>query len=215
MVRAEGSVTGDAAIRPARAEDLEAVYRICLETGDSGRDASALYRDPKLIGHVFAAPYIVLAGQISFVAVDREGVLGYAVGTADTRAFEERMEAQWWPDLRRTHDEPEGDRSGWTADELLIWSLFHPASVPGQVALDYPAHIHMNLLPRAQGKGVGSRLLEAWFGAAREQGVSAVHAGVSERNPAGLKFWTARGFRPVLVEQGGGSGGTIWCGRHL
>lgn len=43
-------------IRPYQPFDLPGMYRVCLQTGDSGRDATALYSDPDLLGHVFAAP---------------------------------------------------------------------------------------------------------------------------------------------------------------
>ncbi|MDN3718455.1 GNAT family N-acetyltransferase [Roseibium salinum] len=73
----------------------------------------------------------------------------------------------------------------------------------------------MNLLPRAQGKGIGSKLLDAWIEAAKALGVQAVHAGVSAVNQPGLTFWKSRGFRPVSVDRSAGSRGTVWCGRDL
>ena len=73
----------------------------------------------------------------------------------------------------------------------------------------------MNLFERARGKGVGSSLLDSWINAAREQGVCAVHAGVSGANYSGLQFWTARGFKQVRVDPQNGSNGTIWTGRLI
>jgi len=202
-------------IRPAQPQDLDVVCAICLVTGDAGKDATPLYADPRLIGHIYAAPYLALGGTIAFVAEDPDGVAGYAVGTGDTRAFERRLEAEWWPDLRNTYPEPDGERSGWSPDDLRAWTIHHPKPVPDAVVRAYPAHIHMNLLPRAQGKGIGTKLLETWIAAARSCGVTAVHAGVSAANRDGLKFWTARGFEPVLEDLQGGSRGTVWCGRPL
>jgi GNAT superfamily N-acetyltransferase len=195
--------------------DLEAVYAICLQTGDAGLDASALYKDPKLIGHIYAAPYVVLKEAISFVAEDKNGLLGYAVGAVDTREFEAELEVKWWPELRKAYFEPQGERSDWTLDELRARTIHHPAQVPDDIVKSYPSHIHMNLLPRSQGKGIGSRLLEAWIKSARLMGVTGVHAGVSAVNSSGLKFWTARGFQPLGEDLTGGSKGTIWCGRTL
>jgi hypothetical protein len=37
-------------IRGYRAGDLRDLYRICLQTGDSGADATGLFRDPELLG---------------------------------------------------------------------------------------------------------------------------------------------------------------------
>lgn len=68
-------------------------------------------------------------------------------------------------------------------------------------------------MPR--GLGVGSKLLKAWTDAAGKLGVRAVHAGVSDVNLSGLRFWTARGFEPIHREKGGEARGTIWCGLRL
>ncbi|MCX2723691.1 GNAT family N-acetyltransferase [Roseibium salinum] len=208
-------MTGSVHLRPASLLDLEALYAICLRTGDAGKDASGLYSDPRLMGHIYAAPYVALDGLICLVAEDAGGVAGYVAGAADTRDFERRLEAEWWPALRKSYAEPEGDRSAWTADEFRIWTIFHPTPIPDEIARRYPAHIHMNLLPRAQGKGIGSKLLDAWIEAAKALGVQAVHAGVSAVNQPGLTFWKSRGFRPVSVDRSAGSRGTVWCGRDL
>ena len=71
-------------IRPAAERDLDALYAIALATADAGADASRLYTDPKLIGHVHMAPYVVLQPDWCFVAEDENGVAGYVVGTPDT-----------------------------------------------------------------------------------------------------------------------------------
>lgn len=204
-----------ASIRPAQARDRAAVYEICLETGDAGRNASGQYDDPDLIGHIYAGSYVALDGVISFVAEDGDGVLGYAVGAADTRGFEQRLERDWWPSLRERYPEPAGDPATWTMDARRIWSIHHPSRVPEEIVQAYPAHIHMNLLPCAQGRRIGSRLLEAWLAEARKNGSGAVHAGVSAVNAAGLAFWRSRGFEPVATAPESGSRGTIWCGRHI
>ena len=202
-------------VRTAALRDTNDLHAICLKTGAGGKDASALYDDPKLIGHIYAAPYVSLPGCISFVAEDRQGVLGYAVGVPDTRTFERRLESDWWPGLRMTYPEPAGDRAGWSHDERRAWMIHHPRPVPEDIVCDYPAHIHMNLLSRARGRGVGTRLLEVWIEEAKNLNVTGVHAGVGAANRAGLKFWSARGFAPLRSDPAGGSQGTVWTGQRL
>jgi len=63
-----------AEIRAFWPSDLDDLYRICLATGAGGDDASGLYRDPKLIGHVYAAPYANLSPPTVFVVEDADGV---------------------------------------------------------------------------------------------------------------------------------------------
>ncbi|HEY2481999.1 MAG TPA: hypothetical protein VGI30_07370, partial [Caulobacteraceae bacterium] len=74
-------------IRPCQPGDLEAVYRICLATGDNGGDATHLYADAKLIGHIYAAPYVLFSPECGLVVEDGAGVGGYVLGALDTGDF--------------------------------------------------------------------------------------------------------------------------------
>lgn len=195
--------------------DIEAFYAISLATGDSGGDASHLYRDGRLMGHMYAAPYAEFCPRNCFVAEDRDGVGGYVVGALDTRAFEACLEREWWPGLREIHPEPGGDPSGWDADQRRGYLIHHPRRAPEGIVRSHPAHLHMNLLPRLQGRGLGTSLLDRWISDAREQGAQAVHIGVSASNRRGLRFWESRGFAPLSRTSDPGSSGTVWCGRKL
>ncbi len=75
-------------IREVVVSDLDALYEVCLRTGDSGSDASALYKDPRLLGEVYVGPYVMLDGAIGLTAVDSVGPGGYALAAIDTRGFE-------------------------------------------------------------------------------------------------------------------------------
>ncbi|MBB3399090.1 MULTISPECIES: GNAT family N-acetyltransferase [unclassified Rhizobium] len=202
-------------LRPVRADDLEQIYRISLVTGDAGRDASELHRDGKLIGHVYSAPYVLLSPETAFVAEDFEGVAGYIVGVFDTISFEERLERDWWPALRETYADPQGDPASWDADQKYIAAIHHPSLVPAAIVETFPAHIHMNLLPRLQGQGMGTGLLDRWLTNARDAGVTAVHLGASADNHGALRFWGSRGFarlEPPFVDA---SDPTAWFGQEL
>ena len=59
-----------------------------------------MFDDPRILGHVFAGPYGLFEPSLAFVAEDEAGVGAYVVGALDSRAFEERLEADWWPALR-------------------------------------------------------------------------------------------------------------------
>jgi hypothetical protein len=90
-------------IRPFRTVDLEALYAVSLATGHEGGDASHLYEDRKLIGHIYAAPYARLDPDFALVACDEHGVAGFAVGTPDTAVWFRRLERDWWPSLRNIY----------------------------------------------------------------------------------------------------------------
>ena len=88
---------GPVRIRRARPGDRDAVYDVCLRTGDAGSDASGLAVDRSLLGDLFAGPYLALRPHLAFVAETAAGVEGYIVGTEDTAAFAAECDAQWWP----------------------------------------------------------------------------------------------------------------------
>jgi GNAT superfamily N-acetyltransferase len=202
-------------IRAVRPDDLEQIYAISLVTGDAGKDATALHRDGKLIGHIYSAPYVMLSPSTAFVAEDADGVAGYIVGVYDTRAFQAQLERDWWPRLRETYPDPQGDPDLWDADQKRIAAIHHPSLPPAALVDAYPAHIHMNLLSRLRGQGMGTKLLDAWLSQARRADVKAVHLGASPTNADGIGFWGSRGFTrlgPPLVEA---SERTVWFGQAL
>lgn len=187
----------DPRIRPCAPTDLDALYEICLRTGDAGDDATALMQDGRLHGELWAAPYAVLEPEHAFVLDDGTGTaVGYVVGALDSRAFEERCEAEWWPPLRDRYPErPGGD----TLDDLLIALLHHRLREPDELER-YPSHLHIDLLPPVQGRGWGPRLLATLFDALRADGSPGVHWGVSARNHRALGFYRHLGFEELAAD---------------
>ena len=200
-------------IRQFRSDDLDTLYKISLATGLAGGDASHLYVDPRLMGHIYAAPYALLEPALALVVEDGEGVAGFAVGTADTTAWERRLEQLWWPSLRKRYAMPEGtDASLWTHDQRRAFTIHRPALVPPAVALQYPAHVHMNLLPRLQRRGAGTKLFERWATAASAQDAKAIHVAINRANVGAAGFWRKMGFAEVALD-GLPEGRTLWMGK--
>jgi ribosomal protein S18 acetylase RimI-like enzyme len=182
-----------AAIRPFHPSDLPALYRICLLTGDAGGDATALYSDPDLLGHVYAGPYPIADPGLTFVVVDELGPVGYILGTADTQRFEQWLERAWWPTLRARYPLMEDPRDG-TEDHVLVGRIHAWTGADESLTDRYPAHMHIDLLPRAQGQGLGRRLIETLSAALRERGVPGLHLGVDSRNEGAIAFYSRVGF---------------------
>jgi GNAT superfamily N-acetyltransferase len=182
-------------IRGYRPGDLRDLYRICLETGDSGTDATGLFRDPDLLGHVFAAPYGVLEPSLAFVAEDSSGVGGYCLAALDTRAFEQRLEQEWWPPLRLRYADPDvTEREHWTRDQELAYVIHHPWQTEDNLIARFPSHLHVDLLPRVQGRGIGRQLIDLQLAALRGRGSHGVHLHVIPTNRRALSFYDHLGF---------------------
>ena len=182
------------AIRPYQSKDLDTLYDICLKTGDIGKDATQLYDDPNLLGQLYAAPYAVLEPDLTFVLEDSKGVCGYILGAFDSKTFYERLETEWFPPLREQYPKPNGDKKDWTRDDHIIRQFY---GLGATYPPDYPSHLHIDLLPRAQGSGNGRALMETFLAALKEKGSSGVHLGTSPQNVRSEKFYLKMGFREL------------------
>ncbi len=194
-------------VRPYRPRDLDALYQICLLTGRDGDDATALYRDPWLIGHVHAAPYGIFQPSLAFVAQDDAGVGGYVLGALDTLAFEARLERDWWPRLRGRYPHAPADvpREQWTADQRKADQIHHPGPAEAELAARYPSHLHIDLVPRLQSGGLGRRLMTTLIGALRDHGSPAVHLQVRQSNERAVGFYRHLGFTELSSSDDYGS----------
>jgi ribosomal protein S18 acetylase RimI-like enzyme len=181
-------------IRPYHPSDLTVLYRICLLTGDNGADASHLYQDPDLFGHYYAAPYAVFEPNLCFVLTDVGTPCGYILGTRDTIAFHRRCEKDWFPWLRERYPMPDPDDS--SPDAQMIRSI-HKGFSMDKALSHYPAHLHIDLLPAAQGQGWGRKLVEAFLNKLMALDVQAVHLQVSRRNPRAVRFYERLGFHRI------------------
>jgi len=180
-------------IRPAVFGDLDALYSICLRTGAAGDDATDLLTDGDLLGHVYVGPYLLMESGFGFVLADDEAVLGYALATADTAAFEAECATGWWPALQRRYPRPEPGAEGLDAE--LIGMIHDPERTGGALVAAYPAHLHIDLLPEAQGTGAGRRLMAALEAELARRGAGGVHLGTSPRNVRSQGFYEHLGYR--------------------
>jgi ribosomal protein S18 acetylase RimI-like enzyme len=193
-----------ALVRAAASADEAALAAICVATGDAAYRSVA----PDLIADIWLRPYLRFAMPWCRVAEDDAGVAGYIVAADDTQAFASRTEAAWWPALRRQHPLPD------PADERpraqLVRRLHAGVLVDLDFLPDYPAHLHINLLPRAQGIGLGQRLMASLLAALRDARVGGVHLGVSAQNTRAIAFYEQQGFVPLEQHPWG-----AWMGLRL
>ena len=188
-------MNGDAVrIRPYRPDDLEDLYDICLRTADNGGDGTSLFRDPKMPGHRYAGPYAAFAPSLAFVAEDTGGVAGYTLGVLDTRAFEERLERDWWPALRARYPQPGPDAGLSSPEQYAINDIHRPWATGDELVAGYPSHLHIDLLPRLQGRGIGTRLMTIMIDTLRDLGSPGLHLHVSRDNQKAAGFYRHLGF---------------------
>ena len=182
------------AIRPFHISDLTSLYRICFETVFGGAEEMARYTDTDLLGHFYAAPYAVLEPELCFVLTLDGAPVGYVLGTANSAAFRAACEAGWFPPLRERYPLP--DASNRSRDAGMI-RLIHRGHSADLELPDYPAHLHIDLLPVAQGGGQGRKIMERFLETLRAKGVPGVHLGVGRINANAIGFYERMGFQKL------------------
>jgi ribosomal protein S18 acetylase RimI-like enzyme len=202
-------------IRPVCPGDTAATYHVCLKTGDFGKDGEPFYReDPDALGRIFVGPYLEFEPEFGLVVEDDQGVCGYALGALDSKRFYARYETEWRPGLCDRFPLPAGDPANWSRVQH-VHSWYHRPDYFCPEPYDlYPSHLHIDLLERAQGKGLGREMLQRVMERLRYRGSPGAHLGVSLVNEAAQGFYRHLGFRD-LVQVGSGTEGCLYLGMRF
>lgn len=182
-------------IRPYEPRDLARLREICLLTGAAGGDATGRWSSDDLLPDLFLEPYTTFApGWAWVVELDGEDgpeVQGYLVAVSSTSAFIAWWRDTWTPWFATVYARPEEPYSD---EEELVRRGFDP-SVLEIVELDeYPAHLHIDLLPAAQGQGWGAKLIGRLRSELADVGVPGVHLGLDPENVLARGFYERIGF---------------------
>jgi GNAT superfamily N-acetyltransferase len=182
-------------IRHYRPTDRADLYDVCIRTANVGKDARDLYPDHELVGAIYAEPFVVLEPDLAFMLDNGSHVVGYIVGTADTPGFARRFAEEWLPTVADRFPAPTGEPS--TPEEVMRSRLYRPERTVFPQLADYPAHMHIDLLPEYRGGGNGRRLMRAFLTAARTAGAEKAHMTPFNGNTSAWPFYERMGFRPM------------------
>jgi ribosomal protein S18 acetylase RimI-like enzyme len=188
-------------IRGYRPSDLDALYDICISTADAGADLRGRFSDDRLMGDIYAAPYVTLEPGVARILDDGEGnAVGYILGTVNTPEFVRRYEAEWLPALGGRYDNDDDPR-----DENLLKQLRQPQRMLLPELEAYPAHLHIDLLPEARGHGEGRALMTSFLQGLHAAGVERVHLSMAPSNTGARAFYDRLGFTeiPMPPDRGG------------
>lgn len=198
-------------IRPVRLGDEPALAEICLRTADAGSDATGVLDDDDLWAEIFVLPYAARHPEFAFVVETDDGrVIGYVVGAPDTGAFEEWFATQWWPRHSARWPEPGPQAEEESRQDGILRYAYGRRGGSQPFGDEYPAHLHIDLLPDAQGQGLGRRLIETLERALRDAGVPGLHLVASAENVGAIAFYPRVGFAPLPSPPGAQA-----FGKHL
>ena len=184
-------------IREATESDAPLLSKICLLTADAGKSAETLHDFGELPGLIFAVPYVKLPKSWGFVLEDRSAqgeVVGYVLGSTDTRYFEQYAREHWWGPLAEKYSKEEITKP---ADEKYV-NLLKNMFTASDACINFsPAHLHINILDRYQGKGWGRKLIEKALEHLKDEGIDAVWLGIDPRNENARIFYDRLGFKNI------------------
>lgn len=191
-----------ARIRLFQPGDEKATYYICMKTGDHGADGEPFFReDPDALGRIYVGPYLAYAPELALILEDEQGVCGYAMAVLESRQFFDRYEKEWRPKLVAEFARPTKPESDWSRVESAHNTYHEPDYFCPEPYDQYPSHLHIDLLERAQGHGHGRRLIEQLIGLLRNQGAVGVHLGMSAQNDRAYGFYLKLGFTELCRDE--------------
>jgi len=195
-------------VRTAKIEDQEAVIEICHQTGD-------IRVDPYLFGLRWCLDYLWHETENCFVAEDvaHQKVVGYILGALDSTVQAARLKEKVVPQAVAYWRQME--KRSWYDFRFLTFVRWFDREVFQNLYGEFPAHLHVNLAPEAQRRGIGSQLLAAYEGNLRSKGVPGYHLGVGAENQVGIGFYRKMGLTQLDVFPRYGKPMVIAFGRRL
>ncbi|EPS35058.1 hypothetical protein H072_11431 [Dactylellina haptotyla CBS 200.50] len=219
-------------VRPVNPEkDSDALFDVCKKTvGPALRTGT-----PNLIApYIWNVPYIRMCQDYCFAVDNGDGnAVGYVICAPDTPTYVRRFAEEYIPVLesldpilKKPAMDPPAD---WGKDLALgvLQCLYTPEHMLNsdypRLLEEYPAHLHIDILPDFQRKGFGKKLMEALWTRLREDKIPGVHLVMEGGNTEALKFYLAIGFSKFDdVVNGGKSGetgkdknGNLWMVKKL
>lgn len=142
--------------------------------------------------------------------------VGYCIGTPDTKAFAQRWRDVFTPALDPKLVPRPDLQTGDALMERPEIQGFRRAVYNGDCSMvqawpqtleQYPAHLHIDILPEFQRKGYGRVLIEAFLAKVKSEGARGVHLDMVRHNTNGHAFYTRIGFTMCQQVLDGGASG--------
>lgn len=192
-------------IRSYQKEDQVAVQDITYRTGFKGEDLTGrrYFDDSGLWFLIFIFYYTRYEPEHCFVAVDtsNSAVVGFICGTPDTVAQEEGFLKKVVPRIALrvflfTLWRYPGTFKTLVGMAKLRGDLNEKETVSA-IQSEYPAHLHINLLPEYQRIGLGTRLVKRFEAHMIRQNVKGIHLQTTNHNHKAVPFYEKLGYAIV------------------
>jgi ribosomal protein S18 acetylase RimI-like enzyme len=185
-------------LRTAKVTDLPDLLRVCLETGDSGKDATHLHKLPELVGDIYVAPYVIHEPDLAYALLSDKRVVGYLLGVLDTRAFESLLVDKYWPLAKAKYQHFKTEIKD--SDRELLKDLDKQGFSDESLTAKYPSHLHIDIVEAHQGAGYGKSMIAFLLEELKAAGSAGVHLHMSASNDRARGFYKKFGFVEVFED---------------
>ena len=185
-------------LRTAKVTDLPDLLRVCLETGDSGKDATHLHELPDLVGEIYVAPYVMHEPDFAYALLSDKSVVGYLLGVLDTRAFENILVDNYWPLTKAKYQQFKNEITD--SDRELLKDLDKQGFSDESLIAKYPSHLHIDIVEAHQGAGYGKSMIAFLLDELKAAGSTGVHLHMSASNDRARGFYKKFGFVELIED---------------
>ncbi len=201
-------------IRKAKRTDQDRVSYICHQTFFGGPN----FPDQELVALRWALYYVLYEPEHCFVACDeKDRPIGYILSTINSLKYRENYKQIILPlikdrlkELKSTHPQ---EYSSYRRSFLPRRSDYGPRYMR-RIAQEYPAHLHIDILPEYQGMGLGGGLMDALLSHLEHMGCKGIHLVVGSDNHRAIAFYKKIGFS-ILQNTGSRDKGCTIMGKFL
>lgn len=179
MVRFENKGCGIVIVRPYEPKDKEKVHFICLNSEGPCKSSK---RGVNFALSVYCDYYIENEPENCFVAVDEDdNAIGYIICAEDFDVFKERFIRNYYTRIK-----------SW---EFRRRKSALRSIIPHEkYKTDYPAHLHIDILPSYQRMGLGHSLTDELLRHLKNKGIKGIMLTTWIKNKKGRGFYDKYGF---------------------
>ena len=169
-------------IRKYEQKDYDGVRYACLHSENEEHPADF----EEFVLHTFCDYYIEHEPYNCFVLDDDGKAVGYVICAEDYDAYKKIFDKEYLP------------LSEHLGDEFYSWAKTSTV-LQNKHKADYPAHLHIDLLPAYHRKGWGSRLIDTLAEHLKAKGVKGVMLTTGTDNVNACNFYKKYGFTQVEI----------------
>lgn len=167
-------------IRKYKSKDYENFRNICIETASEGMRSTEAKK--KMLTLTYCEYYTERESSVCFaLADDSDSAVGYIICASDNKRYAKAFA----PYVRKIAKYSLIQASG----------AYFGARIYKPYYKDYPAHLHIDILPEYQHLGYGTKLMNALKEELQSRNIGGVMLSVSAHNENAVKFYKKNGFK--------------------